>query len=206
MDTSQEKMPARKRRSLETRKRLLEAGRAQFIESGFQKTTISQIIKRANTGYGTAYVHFNGKDDLLIQVMEEVMIQFYEIAELPFTPKSREEAYVMIEKQAGLFLEMAHEERQMMQVIEEAIRLSDEVNRKWKGIRERFIKGIEQDIRYSQAHGLARMDVNPYLIAQGWFFANEMYLWEIVKNEDGYPVQEIARNLTAMYTSGLYTL
>lgn len=204
MKKSSEKLPSRKLRSLETRKKLLAAGREQFIESGFQKTTIAQIIKRANTGYGTAYVHFKGKDDLLMQLMEEVMDRFYEIAELPFKPQSKQEAYDIIEKQAILFLEMANEERSMMQVIEEAIRLSEDVNRKWKDIRERFIKRIAQDIAYSQANGLARSDVDHNLVARGWFFANEMYLWEIVKNEYGFTVEEIAHNLTAVYTGGIY--
>ncbi|MCM3080626.1 MULTISPECIES: TetR/AcrR family transcriptional regulator [Brevibacillus] len=204
MKKSSEKLPSRKLRSLETRKKLLAAGREQFIESGFQKTTIAQIIKKANTGYGTAYVHFKGKDDLLMQLMEEVMDRFYEIAELPFKPQSKQEAYDIIEKQAILFLEMANEERSMMQVIEEAIRLSEDVNRKWKDIRERFIKRIAQDIAYSQANGLARSDVDHNLVARGWFFANEMYLWEIVKNEYGFTVEEIAHNLTAVYTGGIY--
>lgn len=204
MKKSSENTPSRKLRSLETRNKLLAAGREQFIESGFHKTTIAQIIKKANTGYGTAYVHFNGKDDLLMQLMEEVMDRFYEIAELPFKPQSKQEAYEIIEKQASLFLEMANEERSMMQVFEEAIRLSEDVNRKWKDIRERFIKRIAQDIAYSQANGLARTDVDYNLVARGWFFANEMYLWEIVKNEYGFTVEEIAHNLTAVYTGGIY--
>lgn len=132
------------------------------------------------------------------------MDRFYEIAELPFKPQSKQEAYDIIEKQASLFLEMANEERSMMQVFEEAIRLSDDVNRKWKDIRERFIKRIAQDIAYSQANGLARTDVDHNLAARGWFFANEMYLWEIVKNEYGFTVEEIAHNLTAVYTGGIY--
>lgn len=204
MDKLSENMSSRKLRSVQTREKLLAAGRDIFIEYGFQKATISQIIKKAKTGYGTAYVHFSGKDDLLIQLMEDVMNRFYEIAELAFRPKSKKEAYDLIEKQAGLFLEMANEERVMMQVIEEAIRLSEDVNRKWKEIRERFIKRIAQDIAYSQKSGLARTDVDHYLVARGWFFANEMYLWEIVKNEYGFSVKEIAHNLTAVYTGGLY--
>lgn len=197
-------LSSRKLRSIQTREKLLAAGRDIFIEYGFQKATISQIIKKAKTGYGTAYVHFSGKDEILTQLMEEVMNRFYKIAELPFRPKSKQEAYEMIERQAGLFLEMANEERAMMQVIEEAIRLSESVNLKWKEIRERFIKRIAQDIVYSQESGLARTDVDNYLVARGWFFANEMYLWEIVKNEYGFTVKEIAHNLTAVYTGGLY--
>lgn len=204
MNPSNEHASARKQRSLKTRAKLLGAARDVFIEHGFQKATISQIIKKAETGYGTAYLHFTGKDDILIQLMDEVMKQFYAIAQMTFIPRSKEEASAMIEKQAGLFLEMANQERAMMQVIEEGIRLSEEVNQKWKEIREQFILHISQDIIYSQQNGLARKDVDHTLIARGWFFANEMYLWDIVRNEYNHPVDEIARNLTAIYTGGLY--
>ncbi|WP_028401758.1 TetR/AcrR family transcriptional regulator [Ectobacillus panaciterrae] len=197
-------MSPRKLRSLQTREKLLQAGRDIFSEYGFHKATISQIIKKANTGYGTAYVHFKGKDDLLIQLMEEVMNHFYEIAELSFEPKTKQEAYEMIEKQTHAFLKMANEERAMMQAIEEAIRMSDEVRMKWEEIRERFIQRIAQDIAYSQQNRLARTDLNNQFIARGWFFTNEMYLWEIVRNGRDVPVKEIAHNLTAMYTGGLY--
>ncbi|MEW9672889.1 TetR/AcrR family transcriptional regulator [Ammoniphilus sp. 3BR4] len=204
MNKSSDHMTTRKLRSIQTREKLLTAGREILIEHGFQKATISQIIKKAKTGYGTAYVHFNGKDDILIQLMEDVMNRFYEIAELPFEPQSKQEAYAIIEKQANLFLQMAIEERAMMKVIEEAIRLSEDVNRKWKEIRERFIHRIAQDIAYSQKNGLARTDVDHNLVARGWFFTNEMYLWEIVKDENRFTVQEIAHNLTSVYTGGLY--
>ena len=68
-------------RSIMTRQKLLEAAKEVFLQEGFQAAAISQIIKKANVGYGTAYVHFKGKEDLLIVLMENVMEQFYEIAE-----------------------------------------------------------------------------------------------------------------------------
>lgn len=49
MDKSREKLHTRKLRSLQTRKKLLEAARDLFIEHGFQKATISQIIKKIAT-------------------------------------------------------------------------------------------------------------------------------------------------------------
>ncbi|MGC4378507.1 TetR/AcrR family transcriptional regulator [Fictibacillus sp. Mic-4] len=200
----EKELSTRKLRSMQTRENLLEAGRDIFLAEGFQKTTISQIIKKANTGYGTAYVHFKNKDDIFIELMEDVMNKFYGIAELSFEPQTGEEAYQLIEHQVGRFLEMANEERRMMQVIEEAIRASDDVRLRWQTIRERFIERIAQDITYSQKIGLARTDVDSHLAARGWFYANEMYLWDIVRNEHGYSVKDIAHHLTAMYTGGLY--
>lgn len=194
----------RQLRSIETRENLLAAGLDIFVKYGFQKATISQIIKKAKTGYGTAYVHFKNKDEILIVLMENVMNKFYEIAELSFQPTSKQEAHKMVEKQVSLFLVMAGEERAIMQVVEEAIGISSDVYNKWKEIRERFIQRISLDIDYSQKTGLARTGINHFLTARSWFFANEMFLWEIVRNEQQYSIEEIVYNLTTIYTEGLY--
>jgi AcrR family transcriptional regulator len=191
-------------RSIKTRHKLLEAANDVFLEEGFQKATISQMIKKANIGYGTAYVHFQGKEDILIVLMENVMEKFYEIAEISFFPKTKEEAEKMIQKQAASFLKMAENEREMMQVFEQAIGISASVSNKWKAIREKFIQRISKDIDYARRNGLARSELNPDIVARAWFFTNEMYLWEIVRNEQQRSVEEIAETITSIYTKGLY--
>jgi AcrR family transcriptional regulator len=191
-------------RSIMTRQKLLQAAKEVFIEEGFQKATITQMIKKANVGYGTAYVYFEGKDEILIVLMEDVMEQFYQIAETPFFPTSKKEAQQIIKTQAYSFLKMAEAERSMMQVFEQAIGVSPVVSAKWKEIREKFIQRISQDIAYSQKKGLAKAQLNPELVARAWFFTNEMYLWEIVRNEHQASVEDIAQTITAVYTTGLY--
>ncbi|HZG14050.1 MAG TPA: TetR/AcrR family transcriptional regulator, partial [Candidatus Bathyarchaeia archaeon] len=140
----------------------------------------------------------------LIVLMENVMEKFYEIAEISFFPTSREEAEQIIQSQASAFLHMADTERSMMQVFEQAIGISPAVASKWKAIREKFINRISQDIAFSQQTGLARKELNHELVARGWFFTNEMYLWEIVRNEHQSSVEQIAKTISSVYVEGLY--
>ncbi|MCP3741065.1 TetR/AcrR family transcriptional regulator [Rossellomorea sp. BNER] len=204
MKKASDQPSTRQLRSIETREKLLMAGRDIFVEYGFQKATISQIIKKANTGYGTAYVHFKNKDAILIVLMEDVMTKFHQIAEASFSPQSKVEAKEIIEKQAYAFLKLAEKERSIMRVFEQAIGFSTMASTKWKEIREKFIQRISKDIYYSHQNGLAKADLNYELVARGWFFANEMYLWEIVRGEQNASVEEIAKTITTVYTSGLY--
>ncbi|PEC22102.1 TetR/AcrR family transcriptional regulator [Bacillus cereus] len=197
-------LSTRKHRSLETKKKLLHSGYTIFIKNGFQKTTITQIIKHAETGYGTAYVYFKNKDALLIVLMEDVMNRFYDIAERSFFPQSKEEAHNMIQNQVRAFLQLAEEERAILQVVEEAIGVSKVIRQKWEEIRERFIKSITQDITYSQESGLAQPELNKEIVARGWFAMNEMFLWTIVQNNKEIELEEIVYTLTEMYTTGLY--
>ncbi|MCR6847381.1 TetR/AcrR family transcriptional regulator [Bacillus sp. IBL03825] len=197
-------LSSRKQRSIETKKKLLHAGYTIFIQNGFQKTTITQIIKHAETGYGTAYVYFKNKDDLLIVLMEDVMNQFYDIAERSFSPQTKEEAHKMIQNQVRAFLQLAEKERAILQVVQEAIGLSKEIRQKWDEIRERFINSIAQDITYSQEGGLAQPELNKEIVASAWFAMNEMFLWTIVKNDKKLELEVIVHTLTEMYTTGLY--
>ncbi|MCK2158219.1 TetR/AcrR family transcriptional regulator [Exiguobacterium sp. 17-1] len=204
MKADESKMDKRHLRTVRTREKLLVAAREVFLENDFQTTTISQIIKRAGVGYGTAYVHFEGKDELLIVLMEDVMDRFHQVAEQPFEPGTAEEAKKQIEQQATAFLQLAEQEREMLRVVDQAIGVSYVIRAKWKQIRERFIERISHDIHYAQAAGLARPDLNPTLVGRGWFFANEMYLFEVVREETTASIEEIAKTLTAVYTTGLY--
>ncbi|WP_078380263.1 TetR/AcrR family transcriptional regulator [Sutcliffiella halmapala] len=204
MDDSSNKLSPRKQQAQQTRQKLLIAAKETFLENGFQKTTIAQIIKKANTGYGTAYVYFKNKDQLFIVLMEDLMNQFYEIAELPFKPTSKLEAYDSIKKQVRLFLTLAVNERKMMLIVKEAIGVSPEIDQKWYMIRERFIHRISLDIKYAQINSLAKRQLDPTLAARGWYYSNEMFLWELVNNENKYSIDDIIHNLTSIYTSGLY--
>lgn len=199
-----DQLPARQQQALKTRNKLLQAGKEVFLENGFQKATISQVIKKAKTGYGTAYVYFKNKDELFITLMEDLMNQFYEVAEMPFKPQAKEEAYENIKKQVRLFLQLALDERDMMKVVKEAIGVSPEIEEKWYGIRERFIERISVDIRYAQAQKLAKEQLDPALTARGWFYSNEMFMWELVMNEEKFQMDDVIVNLTSMYTGGLY--
>lgn len=191
-------------RSIKTRNKLKKAAHQIFLKEGFQNTTVNQIIKQAKTGYGTAYGHFKGKDEILIVLMEDVMNQFTEIANIPFFPSSREEAEEIILNQVLTFLRIAQTEREIMKVFSEAIGVSPMVNQKWEEIRHRFIQSITKDITYSQAKELARTDLKAELVARSWFFSNEMYQWEIVFNRNIATLEEIAETLTRMYVDALY--
>jgi AcrR family transcriptional regulator len=204
MTDSINRLSSRQRQALQTRQRLLEAGRTIFLEQGFQRATISQIIKKARTGYGTAYVYFKNKDELLIVLMEELMDQFFKVAELPFEPITKEEAYNMITRQVNLFLTLSIEEKEMMKIVKEAIGISSAVEQKWIEIRERFIHRISHDIEYAQSNALAKQHLEPLLVAKGWFYSNEMFMWELIGHESNYSIEEVIDHLATIYTSGLY--
>lgn len=63
--------PLRQEQQAATRERLLTAARECFVEDGFIKTTVDQIVQRAGTSRATFYLHFRGKNDALAATWSE---------------------------------------------------------------------------------------------------------------------------------------
>lgn len=195
----------KQQQAIQTRKKLLEAGKEMFLLNGFEKCTMTQIIKKAGVGYGTAYVYFDNKDTLFAELISYIVEEMIEVAKIPFQPTTVEEAIEQIEYQTLEFLSRGLNKKEVFLIIEEALGKSEIVYEKWQNVRNEFIKSIEKDIRFVQEQQLARKQLSPTIIAKSWFHLNEQMLWELIK-DDSLNVQEVAKNITALYTNGLYKM
>lgn len=70
------KAAPRRRKSEETRRRIMEAGREVFTRKGYHDTRVSEIIDRAGLGHGTFWLYFRDKEDLLRALVEEMLSDF----------------------------------------------------------------------------------------------------------------------------------
>lgn len=193
----------KQQQACQTRKKLLDAGSEMFLIHGFQKCTMTQIIKKAEVGYGTAYVYFPNKDTLFAELIDHIVEEMKMVANIPFHPTSTNEAIEQIHEQTFKFLYAGLSKKDVFLVIEEAIGQSPIVQQKWQQVRDEFTNSIEKDIQFVQKHGLAKKEIIPVIIAKSWFHLNEQMLWELIKNEE-LDVSEVARNITTLYTKGLY--
>lgn len=66
------------RRVQRTRKLLREALMELILEEGYDAISIQDITDKANLGRATFYLHFKDKDDLLLDVMDQMMSDFME--------------------------------------------------------------------------------------------------------------------------------
>ncbi|MDT8382004.1 MAG: TetR/AcrR family transcriptional regulator [Brevefilum sp.] len=64
------------RRVQRTRKLLRESIMALILEEGYDAISIQDITDKANLGRATFYLHFKDKDDLLLDVMDEMIGDF----------------------------------------------------------------------------------------------------------------------------------
>jgi AcrR family transcriptional regulator len=57
----------------ETVRRLLDAGLAEFEETGLQASRVEDIVRRAKTSHGTFYLYFANKDDLFRTLLRDAL-------------------------------------------------------------------------------------------------------------------------------------
>ncbi len=64
----EEKLNARERSRIETRKRLLLTGAKEFAKNGFEGTSAAVIAKKAGVASGTLFFHFKSKEGLFREI------------------------------------------------------------------------------------------------------------------------------------------
>jgi AcrR family transcriptional regulator len=65
----------RERNKLAKRKRIVTAARRLFASKGFAQTTTQEIAERADIGAGTLFLYVKSKEDLLVLVFRDEMIE-----------------------------------------------------------------------------------------------------------------------------------
>ena len=66
------RQPAEHRRPGDRREEILQAAATLFAQKGYQRTAVREIAERAGIAPGTIYLYFEGKGDLLIQLMKRL--------------------------------------------------------------------------------------------------------------------------------------
>lgn len=193
-------------RAERTRKKILDAAREVFKENGFRNTTITLIAEKAEVGYGTVYSHFNnGKDEVLMNIMEDIMDDFYQVASVAYTPSTKEDALEFTKKNISGFLELAIIHKEWLALFYKAFGHSEIVLNRWEEITERFIERISKNVDLVKERGLSRNpNYNSRIVAGSLYYPGEKFLWKIVLGNTTQDHTEIARNIAEIYNFGLY--
>ena len=68
----------RERHRLAVRQRIVESARWLFEENGYEATTVSDVVRRADIAYGTFFNHFPAKLDLLREITDLALLDLFE--------------------------------------------------------------------------------------------------------------------------------
>jgi AcrR family transcriptional regulator len=86
--------PTHQSRSQETLERILDAAEAVIGEKGFEKATVSEIVRRAKSSVGAMYARFNDKDALLSCLYERFYAEAVATSDVAVDPTRWEGASI----------------------------------------------------------------------------------------------------------------
>ena len=155
-------------RSADKRERILRAAIKVFAEKGFFQAKISEIAKTANVADGTIYLYFDNKDDLLIQVFEEVMDRFLE--GLGVSMKDVEGPVERIRLFLEHHLSMVETYPDVAAVISVELRQSHKFMKEYKNPKfAQYLTVLADIVRDGAEEGVFRSDINPWMSARALF-------------------------------------
>ncbi len=183
MENKTSRRPRRYLRSRITRKLILDTALNVFLTEGYTKTTIAKISQQAKVGYGTVYSHFKGKDDILNKVVDSVLEEFYNLLEVPFSPKNQEEARNAYYELVLTSFRLAEQHRPIMKVYQEALGQSDSIAEHWENVIGQFIKSSARSFVYSKEKGMAK-EFDIQVGAKAYILLVDRFIWEVVNEKE----------------------
>ena len=172
------------RRVQRTRKLLREAVMALILEQGYDTISIQDITDKANLGRATFYLHFKDKDDLLLDVMDQMMSDFMDQVPQLSTVQWRLEDNKAIEK----LFDFAADHYDLYRILiigSGGITASRQLHRR---IAENFERAIEAEIKETGVEPL----VTPHFLANHFAgsLLSSIYWW--LDNDLPYDVGQMA--------------
>lgn len=76
------KVSKRVLQGIETKKNIINCAKELFREKGYNRVSVDEIIKKANSSKGSFYTHFRSKEELLfnmVPLVDEVYLEFLEL-------------------------------------------------------------------------------------------------------------------------------
>ncbi len=64
-----------------TRKKIVEAAHAVFVEKGYHDAKVVDIIEKTGCGHGTFYDYFKSKDEVLLSILGELILELDRLVE-----------------------------------------------------------------------------------------------------------------------------
>lgn len=149
------------RRSLKERQRqereglILQASEEVLLEKGYQDTSMDEIAARVGIAKGTLYLHFSGKEDLVIALFERDMLVFLQIVEENVTSDApvREKLEIILR---SLYKGVLGKRMQLLSSLAESIDIRKHLMEKKDKLRyhwERIIAAITSLLEEGKAAG-----------------------------------------------------
>lgn len=140
-----------------------------FLELGYLKTTVKDIMDRANLGYGTFYQYYKSKLDVIVEIATETRENLEIITRDYKKPPATERSIY----QRSLFnmLDLVRTfsyHREVLLVLRDCHTVDEELRRLWLGISSEPLNMLKRNLIWSMRRGLCTdFDLETAVVALG---------------------------------------
>lgn len=150
------------------RERILDAAIVEIAQSGYYKTTISTIARRAGVADGTIYLYFRNKTEILVSIFDRAMARFIEAGRKELARVQGAEA--QLRRIVELHLALVGENRDLAVIFQVELRHSLHFMAQFSRSRIReYLEIIAGVIGHGQQEGTFRSNLDPLLAAKAVF-------------------------------------
>jgi TetR/AcrR family transcriptional regulator, fatty acid metabolism regulator protein len=190
-----------RRRSDDKRQRILQAAAKVFARKGYHGARVSEIARRADVADGTIYLYFRNKEDILVSLFDEVMIEHLRQAreEVNALQGAHEKLRAIARRHLGLL----GGNRDLAVVFQVELRQSTK-------FMERFTASWLQDyfalltdiIEQGQEEGSLRSDLPRKLVTKSFFGALDEMVTSWILSRRDYDLSEVAGPVVDLLLNG----
>jgi len=117
---------------------LLEAARTVFGERGYQGATVAAITREAHTAHGTFYLYFDNREDVFLQVVNDLLDELYQHSFTPIEDLPSQGDAGMLRERIAAFITAWVAHGPLWRALLEASLASARVQARWMEHRRRF--------------------------------------------------------------------
>ena len=190
-----------RKRSDDKRQRILQAAARVFARKGYHGARVSEIARRADVADGTIYLYFRNKEDILVSLFDEVMIEHLRQAReaLSAVQGAPEKLRTIARRHLGLL----GGNRDLAVVFQVELRQSTK-------FMERFTASWLQDyftllteiIEEGQKEGSLRADLPRKLVTKSFFGALDEMVTSWILSRRDYDLSEVAGPVVDLLLTG----
>jgi TetR/AcrR family fatty acid metabolism transcriptional regulator len=190
-----------RRRTDDKRQRILHAAVRVFAKKGYHGAKVAEIARKADVADGTIYLYFRNKEDILVSLFDEVMVEHLE--------QAREELGAVSGAPARLLAIARHHLRVMGANRDLAVVFQVEL-RQSTHFMVRFTASWLQDyfallgevIQQGQQEGSLRADLPRKVATKAFFGALDEMVTSWIIGGKSYDLEELARPVVELFLVG----
>ena len=190
----------RKKRTQNTRGKIIEAAWRLFYRQGYDDTTVEEIIEESGTSRGSFYHYFQGKDGLL-STLSDVFDQKYD------------ELMETIDPEQDRFEQLMYLNRELFAMIENSISLdllarlysSQLVTRGDRSLLDHgrtYYTLLRQIVLQGQERGELRGDVTANEIVRAYALCERALIYDWCLSEGDYSLSQYGKTMMPMFLQG----